>query len=204
VIEISAVSLDHPLYLTEFSMVTTVGPAPSHNFVSEWAIEHGLRASGRWVEPEPAPEIDEPDAYPIADDQPADQTRVIKRDAVRVERMRSAVASVTGLDLGIEDEFELSSLDPTITGPQADPQPVANTESQPKVTAEAFREAKGIRVRDHSKLPPSKTTTGRREAHLRGLVKQGKYPDIETARANVKKRPGRTRYGREQAAKRRA
>jgi hypothetical protein len=180
-------------------MVTTTGPAPSHNIVRTWAIEHGLRASGRWEDqPDPEPEIDEAAAYALADDEPAVQTSVYRRDADKRATAMAALATITGMDVDIPEEVTLAN-EPALRYEAPARLRAAEAPPEPtwRVRDAKFRAERGI-VRRHSKLPPSKTTKGRRDAYLRTLVKQGRFATVGEADAGTPRRPSATRYGREQ------
>jgi len=176
-------------------MVTTAERPSPDNFLASWATEHGLRMSGRWVDPEPEP-VREEEAYRLPDDQPADQRRIVRRSPAHRANAMDAIAALTGIDVDLPEEIVVPVEMPyvgvtTAPVPAEAPQP-----SSWRVRDANWRSERGI-VRKHAKLPPSKTTAGRREAHLRNLVKQGRFATIEEARAKTPRRPASTRYGRD-------
>ena len=89
-------------------MVTTPGGFRStYNPVKDWAIEHGLRASGRWEDPKPPPEIEDPYAEPLADGEPAPPRPAKPRSAEKRAILEEVLADVTGVAVDVPEFPEL-------------------------------------------------------------------------------------------------
>ena len=88
-------------------MVTTPGEFRStYNPVKDWAMEHGLRASGRWDEPKPKPEVD-PYGEPLADGDPAPPRPAKARSAEKRAVIEEVLAEVTGVLVEVPEFPEL-------------------------------------------------------------------------------------------------
>jgi hypothetical protein len=181
-------------------MVTSLERAPVNNFIQDWATESGLRARGAWDPPEPEP---------IPEDDPIPEPTLIPRR--RAADAQAAIYAVTGLDIDLTEYEPVSqpfALYQYYDATDTDDQPTAKSRTEPAEHAEdeggsraykvreiGWRVARGL-PRRHRKLPPSRTTEGRRRAHISKRAAEWGV-DFDEAERRIAKRPGATRRGRD-------